>query len=204
MRILLVGELFYHQQLRLSSQQLVIVLSHILSPVWWLVPRGDQLGPIGLSSYHEKSDPLLGTSMVSDVLSLIISLFVRILDDYLMVMAESPQTDAFKAVLSTMVQTQDWFGFRTKSHLEVTTLWCESHGSSNGFGNNLWRKYKITMATMTSLQKMNSKSVVMTKVKIRFFKSWCLASECKSRTWNTNHNVYGAGICNAHIITLSR
>ena len=45
--------------------------------------------------------------MVSDVLSLIISLFVRILDDYLMVMAESPQTDAFKEVLSTMVQTQD-------------------------------------------------------------------------------------------------
>ena len=41
------------------------------------------------------------------VLSILIRLFVRHLVDYLLVTIESPQTDAFKAVQSTIMQLQD-------------------------------------------------------------------------------------------------
>ena len=98
---------------------------------------------------------------------LLISSFVIILYNYLLVMAESPQTDAFKAVQYTVMQLQIRFGLKTKSHLEATKLWWKIHGSINGFGDNLLRKSPITMATMASLQRINDISIVMTNVKLR-------------------------------------
>ena len=46
-------------------------------------------------------------------------------------------------------------------------LW-ESNGYSNGFGENLRQKSPITMATMSTVQRMNTVSIVMTKGKLRF------------------------------------
>ena len=104
MRSLLVRELLYHQSLFPSSQKLGIVPSHILIPVYWIVTSINQLDPLRLIPYQKNRDLRLGTSMRLGILSLLIILFVRLLDDYLPVMADIPNTKAFKDVLSTMMQ----------------------------------------------------------------------------------------------------
>ena len=69
--------------------------------------------------------------------SLLISLFVIIMDNYLLVMAESTHIGSFKAVLYTMMKLWVLFVLRTKSHLESTKLLWAVHSLINDFGNNM-------------------------------------------------------------------
>ena len=50
---------------------------------------------------QKNREPCLGTSMRFVILSLLISLFIRLLDAYLLIMVEITKTGALKAVLST-------------------------------------------------------------------------------------------------------
>ena len=121
-----------------------------------------------------------------------------------MVMAESPYIVAFNVLLSTTMQLWVRFVLRTKSCLKEMKLWLEIHGSSNGFWFNLQRNSPITIDTMAYSQWINTVRIMVTKVRIIFFRSWCPASEYASRTCNPNQNVYGAYIHGAHFIILDR
>ena len=103
------------------------------------------------------------------IFSLLISLLVRILANYILVITESPQTKYFDVVQSKMVYLRVWFVLIIKSHLRETRLWWASHGLSNRFGDNIRLKYPITMVTMEYLQRMDTVSIVMKKVKLRVF-----------------------------------
>ena len=48
-------------------------------------------------------------------------------------------------------------------------MWWESHGSSNGFDNNLKQTSPITIATMAYLKQMNTIRIVVKKGKLRVF-----------------------------------
>ena len=158
--------------------------------------------PLRSTPYYKKRYPWLGTITRLSILSLLISLFVILLENYLLVMTEIPQTGDFKAVLSTMTQLQVWFGLRNKYHLEAKKLWWVSYYSSNGFRNNIRRKFPITMATTEYLNWMKTVKIVTTKVKLRVLRSWCPASECMSITCNPHHNIYVTYIHGAQLTTL--
>ena len=172
----MVRHIFYHKSSSPSSQQLGIFLSQLVSPVCWIFPRRYQLKPLRLNPYQKNRESWQGTSMNLEILSLLISLFVRPLTDYLLVMAESPQIYSFKVVKSTIIHIWFWFVLRTKSPLEAMILWWESHGLSNGFRKNMWPKSVITMAKMAYLQQTNTVSILMTKGKLRLFRSQFPAS----------------------------
>ena len=56
------------------------------------------------------------------ILYLLISVFLRILANLLMVMLKSLHTNAFDEVISVMMQLWISSGFKTKSHLEAMRL----------------------------------------------------------------------------------
>ena len=124
------------------------------------------MDPLRLNPYHKNRDTLIGTSTRLGILSLLVSLFVILLADWLLVMEESPQTNTFKTVQNTIIQIQVWFVLRTKYHLESTRLWWSSKGSSNEFWNNLVWKSTITMEKMASLLRVNTVRIVTTKGKL--------------------------------------
>ena len=111
--------LFYHQSSISSYQRLVLVSFQIVSPVCWIIPRIDPLEPISLIPYQKNKDLLQGTIMRPGIISLLISLFVILLDNYLLVMKESPHIVSFKETLSTTIQRRVLFVLITKSHLEA-------------------------------------------------------------------------------------
>ena len=145
MRILLVSVRLYHKSSIQSTHQLGTVPFQLLSPVFWIVPIIYPLEPLRLIPYQKNREPQQGTSMRLGIMYLLISLFVRLLAGYLLVMTESTHTVNSKEVLSTTMQLRFWFGMMKKSHLEATILWWVCHGLDNGFGNNLLQKSPITM-----------------------------------------------------------
>ena len=151
MRIVLVTKIFYYQSSIPNSHRLLIVLSQLVSPLLWLVSIKYPLEPLSLSPYQKNREPWLGTTIRLFILSLLISSFVRLLDNYLLVMAEIPKIVSFNVVLSIMMQIHVWFVLITKSHLGSTRILWEIHGSINVFKNNLGQKSLITVATMVYL-----------------------------------------------------
>ena len=136
------------------------------------------------------------------ILSLLISLFILLLADY-------------PAVYGRGFSDRSFQGDTSYNHAASFMIWIEkqvSLGSNNfvmgklRFDQWLWkhlgRNSPITMVTMASLQRMNTVRIVIKKLKRIFFNCWWPASECAIRTWNPNHNVYGANIHGASPTTL--